>query len=549
MRKSSEYLCHLHRTFTLISFHCSPIEEQIIEVDEEEIVEEVTLSHQCRLCLDMVDPDDSRNANLFDTPRNANSLSGELLEWFHVIIEQSPLWPTTACYKCVRFMHQIQGFKDQILASHRRLYKEIVLQGNGGIEETIEVQQEDLPEALQSMCANLIDNADEEPEGMDVVEDEVDHNSEAESEKVDSGEEATGADYWNYLAKKYSIQKLPPRDLKREEELQKQMLELKWLICNECSQDDFQTLQDLNRHYKTEHDQIKAYIGCCQTKFGLFKGALDHMEYHLNANKFKCIPCDKQFKSGYLLAHHNLRNHPKEEFQCKTCGKVVGTRAKLKQHEATHLPTEERPHKCGYCPKAFASPGNFKRHVERMHEIEERHVCEFCGKKFSNGGTHWQHVQDHKKTTVSSVNGVQLQRGVKGVECPVCGRCFVDLQTHLNRVHGGRTEATPDELELIKCPFCSEAIHRVRMIGHCRKEHNKSFMECRECNKMFRSASQFQEHKDKHMKVVFKCDFCEKINNTGQGKSLHMKSHHPEEYRLRVAWRVKEKKKIIASGD
>lgn len=103
----------------------------------EELIEEVV---QCRLCLDMVPADDPGSVNLFDlTTKDGDSLSGELLDMFQLIIEPSPQWPSIACNKCVCFMNQIRRFKQQIMTTHRILHKEIVQVQEEAMEEVEEI--------------------------------------------------------------------------------------------------------------------------------------------------------------------------------------------------------------------------------------------------------------------------------------------------------------------------------------------------------------------------------------------------------------------------
>ena len=131
-----------------------------------------------------------------------------------------------------------------------------------------------------------------------------------------------------------------------------------------------------------------------------------------------CEVCGNHFNNIY---NHRIRNHTKAEnpLTCKTCGKTVGNKFLLQDHEKTHvkipctlcglmvrsvimkrhiahkhMKDSEKPHQCKICNKGFVTNQSFKEH-QNIHTGEKPFKCKFCDAKFASAGTKAGHQRTH----------------------------------------------------------------------------------------------------------------------------------------------------------
>ena len=67
------------------------------------------------------------------------------------------------------------------------------------------------------------------------------------------------------------------------------------------------------------------------------------------------------FKCVFSLQH---------SFICDVCQKGFNNRQSFRDHQNIH--TGDKPHKCTYCPAAFASIGTARGHIRAVHEGKKR---------------------------------------------------------------------------------------------------------------------------------------------------------------------------------
>ncbi|XP_034838825.1 zinc finger protein 320-like isoform X3 [Maniola hyperantus] len=91
---------------------------------------------------------------------------------------------------------------------------------------------------------------------------------------------------------------------------------------------------------------------------------------HVRKSEHYCELCDKHYINGYALRTHKKFVHEKYEKPknkiCDICGRGFHTNRVLINHKRTH--TGERPHKCSYCPAAFAQNVARKTHEKTQHK-------------------------------------------------------------------------------------------------------------------------------------------------------------------------------------
>ena len=169
---------------------------------------------------------------------------------------------------------------------------------------------------------------------------------------------------------------------------------------------------------------------------------------------------------------------PKEKIPCETCGKILGSKMSLKQHQAIH--SDARQFQCKYCPKAFKQKHGLKTH-ERVHTGEKPYSCKFCEKKFADPSTHAAHTRTHTgdrpyqceicdkrfNNTGHLKRHKRIHSGDKPYECKKCGRNFnqqMSLKVHL-RTHDG--------IRPFSCNLCEKTfVHSSHVNRHRKRFHS-----------------------------------------------------------------------------
>jgi len=76
---------------------------------------------------------------------------------------------------------------------------------------------------------------------------------------------------------------------------------------------------------------------------------------------------------------------------CDLCGKTM-TRGRLKTHKIdVHFKSGK--YECDMCPRRFAVPSDFKRHVDSHGD--DYQACQLCGDRFKQQCTLWKHMKTH----------------------------------------------------------------------------------------------------------------------------------------------------------
>ena len=91
--------------------------------------------------------------------------------------------------------------------------------------------------------------------------------------------------------------------------------------------------------------------------------------------------------------HKNLKSH-----SCEYCGKRFGQLGNFKRHIETiheNINTNKvEICKCVLCEKTYGSKSNLLTHVKIVHELNKPFGCEYCEKKFGRKG----HLDLHVKS-------------------------------------------------------------------------------------------------------------------------------------------------------
>ncbi|XP_030373782.1 transcription factor grauzone [Scaptodrosophila lebanonensis] len=307
---------------------------------------------------------------------------------------------------------------------------------------------------------------------------------------------------------------------KRYADYKKSMLEIDMKIaqhmrlsCDICHEGQ-ETFLLLCKHMLQVHKR-KGYATCCNKKFYKRSFLTDHIDRHIDPDKFKCDLCGKTFADKQCLRNHELLKHqPDEEktFKCEHCPKRYTKQYLLDQHRIIH---QERTLPCEICDRRFPNISLLSTHIKIVHGNYGT-MCDICAQVIRGRAAFKRHQLEHAGVTEPKV------------QCDICGSWHKNkysLKKHIRRHNGSSEECT--------CNICGKVSpNRSAMLSHQRYVHlaDRKF-ECSVCSKAFKKAITLKEHMTMHTgEVLYKCPHCPKTFNSNANKHSHRKKCHPKEF-------------------
>ncbi|XP_055634009.1 transcription factor grauzone-like [Toxorhynchites rutilus septentrionalis] len=284
--------------------------------------------------------------------------------------------------------------------------------------------------------------------------------------------------------------------------------------CDQCSL-EYTNFRELQKHSALVH-QTRAYVFCCDRKFNNRTRLFEHIQRHLNPERFQCDLCKRMCVDSESLKRHKLKIHTpvnERQFKCDMCPKAFVSKITLATHRNYHLALETKEYPCQHCDRFFGNVSLLRAHEKNQHASTFEYVCDTCAKGFNQRGPFLRHLQEHGPKAPE-----------EKVQCPICSRWLlkVSMNKHIVR-HNSPS---------YRCDLCGkESPNVLAHKSHMRFAHTDAKFACTICDKVFKRALALKEHIAAHSgESLYTCPYCPKTFNSNANMHAHRKKMHHQEW-------------------
>ncbi|XP_060802984.1 zinc finger protein 714 isoform X2 [Amyelois transitella] len=185
--------------------------------------------------------------------------------------------------------------------------------------------------------------------------------------------------------------------------------------CELCGQLVLSIAQHMRHMHK---ENVLHKCPTCGKEFPIVARLKNHMLVHTDTFNFFCDLCPYKCKHKYYLVMH-MRTHTGEKpYKCPQCQATFVNPSNLNKHKLTH---QEKQFKCMLCEKAFRTNTALREHQEATH-MNIKHKCVYCGRDFCYKSDLRKHeIKNHNRLKRDYIGGEpsykQVERLQKLQEC------------------------------------------------------------------------------------------------------------------------------------
>ena len=142
--------------------------------------------------------------------------------------------------------------------------------------------------------------------------------------------------------------------------------------CVQCSK-TFPCLSNLQGHMRIHSDGKKYTCTECGKVFALARNLTIHMRSHSGEKPYQCPVCEKRFARKENRKVHLKSHSGVKPFMCPHCAKMFSRKCHVREHMRTHSNSTTRVanYQCDICNETFTLSKNLRRHMRRMHKMNE----------------------------------------------------------------------------------------------------------------------------------------------------------------------------------
>lgn len=292
--------------------------------------------------------------------------------------------------------------------------------------------------------------------------------------------------------------------------------------CRFCAM-SFRRHLGLYNHYQVEHSKGKFVCLSCGLLLPTKEKFKEHSLVHESEKIWKCKICKMKFYRRQQLLFH-VSVHKSGTYKCLTCDITVTSKVDLYKHkkDGHEVKGPEPKFECEICHKVFKKNVVLKNHMA-THSLEKKYYCKYCVKSFRTMDALQKH--EKRKSHFEKAKIILPESKYEKVYedkliCESCGKQYKtqrELTWHL-RVHKS----------IYECDECKKTFTlKVNLTKHIRLHRNKVCVVCELCGNTFNQLSALNEHiLMKHSDVRnAECQVCKKKFKRKSELNRHMRIH------------------------
>ncbi|XP_022248134.1 zinc finger protein 423-like isoform X2 [Limulus polyphemus] len=181
-----------------------------------------------------------------------------------------------------------------------------------------------------------------------------------------------------------------------------------------------------------------------------------------------CQFCEKAFPRLSYLKRHEQIHSDQMPFKCDYCQRLFKHKRSRDRHIKLH--TGDKKYRCPHCESAFSRSDHLKIHM-KTHDHAKPFQCTVCNRGYNTAAALTSHVQNHNKKQAVYTSSIAHARS-QSFRCLQCSTYFLnakDLQAHVG-AHCGETPSPSDKTS--RCTFCHEpCLSPEALLLHVQQNH------------------------------------------------------------------------------